>query len=139
QADDLLGLLDGQPGGDDAAHYRLGGEPAQHFVDVVVDLQLAPLGLVVGADAGGDQDRGGAPFARLPRQAGDHLVEVLRVVGGELGEHLFQLAHARLAVDPQAGLDHRVDGGPPGLVGEHGRGEQRVVDVEENRVQSEGS
>jgi hypothetical protein len=74
-------------------------------------------------------------LARLLGQPLDDLVEVLLVVAGELGDHLEQLLVAGLAACLQAGAHHRVDRGPPSLVGEDRGREQRVVDVEEDRVE----
>ena len=64
------------------------------------------------------------------------LLEVVAVVARELGD---DLARARAGTTSsvlasQAGLDHRVDRGSTRLLGEHRRREERVVDVEEDRV-----
>ena len=62
-------------------------------------------------------------------------VEVRVVVRRELGDHLLELAQHDLLGHAETGLDHGAHRVPPGEVREVRRGEERVVDVEQDGAQ----
>ncbi len=106
-----------------------------HLQRVLVGGEAPELALVVGDDAGADDVELASGGNRLLREAAEQLVEMPVVVRAELGDDFVQLFEKRLLVDPEAGAYHRLRRLPAGVGGEVGGRVQRVVDVEEQRLE----
>jgi len=139
EADQLLRLLDLQALRQDPEHQvRIPGESAERLLRVGERMQLAELRLVVGDDAGGHEESRIHTAERLPRQPPEQLVVVAVVVRLEFEDDFLELPERGLVVDVETHADHRLDGVAPRLLRKLRGGEQRVVDVEEDRLEGSG-
>ena len=132
QPHDLVRLLGRQAVGDDPDHQASLAEGLEEGHGVLEGHEVAEGGVVVCRDPGSDDQRRVGTRLRSERQPHEELVEVVRVVGAELPDHLHELPVDLLLVHLEPGLDHRADRVPASLGGERGGGEERVVEVEED-------
>src|SRR5579883_2953790 len=136
EAHELLRLLDHETARDDPPHQvRDARQRAQELDRVRVGRQLAHLRVVIGDDSGRDDDGGVDSLEVALRDPAQELVEVVVVVRGELGHDLVELLEEDVALDLEPDLDHGVHARLARLLGELRGREQRVVHVEEDRVE----
>ncbi len=111
-------------------------ERLEQGIDVVEGFELAELGVVVSDNSGGDDEGGVLLELRAGAEAAQELVEVVVVVGGELGDGLLELVEDVFFGQVEARFDQGAYGIAPCARAESGGGEEGVIEVEQDGPQA---